>query len=78
MEEINERIAKDIEAFNENAKLLNEGELDPTEIEIVRLAKDYCADAKAWMEKKDLYTAFASISYAHGLLDSLLKLNKKA
>ncbi len=78
MDEITERIAKDIAAFNDNVKLLDERDLNADEIEIVRLAKNYCDDAKAWLGKKELYTAFASISYAHGLLDSLLKLNKKS
>ncbi len=77
MEEIEERIAKDIKKFNENAKILDEHTLGPKEIEIVRLAKNYCDDAQAWLDKKDFYTAFASISYAHGLLDTLLKLNSE-
>ncbi|MDE1873565.1 MAG: DUF357 domain-containing protein [Candidatus Micrarchaeota archaeon] len=77
MEEIADRIAKDIIKFNENVKVLDEHGLGPKEIEIVRLAKNYCDDAGAWLKKKDFYTAFASISYAHGLLDTLLRLNSK-
>lgn len=77
MEEIEERIAKDIRKFGENVKILDEHKLGPKEIEIVRLAKDYCDDAGSWLGKKDYYTAFASISYAHGLLDTLLKLNSE-
>ncbi len=75
MEEIEERIEKDIRKFNENVKILDEHKLGPKEIEVMRLAKNYCDDAGSWLEKKDFYTAFASISYAHGLLDTLLKLN---
>ncbi|MCL5239139.1 MAG: DUF357 domain-containing protein [Candidatus Marsarchaeota archaeon] len=77
MQEIGERIEKDIGKFHENVKLLDESELGPKEVEIIRLAKNYCDDAQAWIEKEDFYTAFASISYAHGLLDTLLKLNSK-
>ena len=78
MQEIGDRIMKDIEKFNANAKILQEAELDEKEMEILRTAKDYCEDAKSWLDKKEFYNAFASVSYAHGLLDSLLKLNNKA
>lgn len=78
MEEINERIANDITAFDKNVKVLEEHQLDEKEAEILRLAKNYREDAKSWLEKQDLYSAFASISYAHGLLDSLLKLNNES
>ena len=77
MEEIPERIANDITAFNDNLKTLNEHKLGPQELEILRLAKDYCDDAKSWLDKKDFYSLFASISYAHGLLDALLRLNNE-
>ena len=78
MQEISERIAKDIDKFKTNAKILQEALLDEKEMEILRTAKDYCDDAKSWLDKKEFYNAFASVSYAHGLLDSLLKLNNKA
>jgi hypothetical protein len=77
VEEISERITNDINAFNENVKKLDEHALGPQEIEIVRLAKDYCDDAKSWLEKKDFYSSFACVSYAHGLLDALLKMNNE-
>lgn len=77
MEEIAERINNDISAFNENAKKLGEHRLGPQEIELLRLAKDYCDDAKSWLGKQDFYSAFASISYAHGMLDALLRLNNE-
>ncbi len=57
--------------------MLKDGKLTEKEIEILRLARNYCDDSQAWLDKKDFYTAFASISYAHGLLDCLLKLNQK-
>jgi hypothetical protein len=75
VDEIAERIARDIRKFNENVLLLDEHRLGPKEVEIVRLAKNYSEDADAWLRKKEYYNAFASISYAHGLLDTLLKLN---
>ncbi|MCL5419701.1 MAG: DUF357 domain-containing protein [Candidatus Marsarchaeota archaeon] len=43
-------------------------------MEIVSLAEMYASDSEAWLRKKDYYTSFCSIAYAHGLLDSILKL----
>ncbi|MCK5636423.1 MAG: DUF357 domain-containing protein, partial [Thermoplasmatales archaeon] len=31
-------------------------------------------DSKYYLEKKDYFTAFGCINYAHGLLDSILKI----
>ncbi len=79
--DVEERIEKDIEKFSDSVKKFEGFEGKP-EISyddlrnIFELAKMYASDSKAWLEKKDYYTAFASISYAHGLLDSLLKLLK--
>ena len=33
----------------------------------------YASDSVAWLKKKDYYTSFSSISYAHGLLDAIRK-----
>ncbi|MDE1854893.1 MAG: DUF357 domain-containing protein [Candidatus Micrarchaeota archaeon] len=77
MEKIADRIAKDIRKFSENVRILDEHKLGPKELEIVRLAKNYSDDAGSWLEKKKYHNAFASISYAHGLLDALLKLNSE-
>lgn len=50
--------------------------LGPDEREVVDLAKMYAEDCKAFLLKKDYYTSFASISYAHGLLDAIRKLKQ--
>ena len=77
MQSIEERIEKDIHMFDEGVTEFNGMELDATEQEVLSSAKNYRKDAAAWLERKDIYTAFASISYAHGLLDALRRLAKK-
>ena len=37
----------------------------------------YYRDAFSFLSKEDFYTAFASINYAHGLLDAILKIYGK-
>ena len=74
MEEIEKRIKKDIEMFNKNIEKINENksELNPALKKIVSLSKMYASDANSYFEKKDFYTSFSCISYAHGLLDAVL------
>jgi hypothetical protein len=67
------RIAKDIEEFKVNVK---EVEDQKDKSRIVELAKMYASDAKSYLDKDDLYTAFSCISYAHGLIDALRELVK--
>jgi hypothetical protein len=43
----------------------------------VELASMYYKDTLSFLSKEDYYTAFASINYAHGLLDAILKLHGK-
>ena len=74
MEEIVARIKKDINLFQDSVAKLKAVELAGREKEVYDLAVDYRNDAGSWLEKKDFYTAFASISYAHGLLDALIKI----
>lgn len=74
--EIEERIAKDIGKFEGSLEELKPKRLSDKEAEVVELAKMYAKDAEAWMRKKDFYTAFASISYAHGLLDAIKRLEE--
>lgn len=73
MEDVEERIAKDLVLFPERLAKLKEVELGAKEKEVVDLAAMYFKDTESWLEKGDLYTAFASISYAHGLLDAVLR-----
>ena len=72
--EIEERIRKDIGIFSDNIKKIELEKLDGKEKDVVELAKMYASDASSWLEKKDYYTSFSSIAYAHGLLDAVLKM----
>lgn len=68
-----ERIKKDIVLFKQNIKRLSEKDkqLKPAE-----LALQYYQDAQFYLEKKDYFTAFGCINYAHGLLDALVFLTQ--
>lgn len=67
-----DRVKKDIEMFEKNLSRINiEGE---KEKEILNLAESYYNDAKYYLEKGELFTAFGCINYAHGLLDAIIKL----
>jgi len=68
---IEERIKKDIKLFEENRK-----EVDDTQI--LEMAERYYQDAKFYLEKRDFFTAFGCINYAHGLIDAVrMKENRK-
>ena len=73
-QDIVERIEKDIRMFHESIEKLKAVELSEREKEVADMAADYCKDAGSWLAKGDYYTSFASISYAHGLLDALLRI----
>lgn len=77
MVEIEERIIKDIKAFNDNMKKIDKEKIQMEQKKIIELAEMYANDSKSFLDKKDYYTSFSSIAYAHGLLDSILKLNGK-
>jgi hypothetical protein len=64
----NERIKKDILLFKQNIKKLSgkHKHLKPVE-----LALQYHQDAQFYLEKRDYFTAFGCINYAHGLLDAV-------
>ena len=64
----NERIKKDILLFKQNIQKLSgkNKQLKPAE-----LAMQYHQDAQFYLEKKDYFTAFGCINYAHGLLDAV-------
>jgi hypothetical protein len=72
--EIRERIAKDIWKFSETMARLSGIKMSAEEERVIELAKMYASDAGAWLQKGDYYTAFSSISYAHGLADAILKI----
>jgi uncharacterized protein len=74
--EIEARIRLDIDKLAESIATLKSKDIDGKSKKIVELAEMYAKDAESWLGKKDFYTAFASISYAHGLLDAIKKLNE--
>lgn len=43
--------------------------------EIIQMVENYLSDAKFFEGKKDFVNAFAAINYAHGWLDSGVRLN---
>lgn len=75
MVRIEDRILKDIEIFKTNIKEINKDSIDSKQRKIVELAEMYAKDSKSFFDKKDYYTSFSAIAYAHGLLDSIRKLN---
>ncbi len=77
MASIVERIVKDIGIFDTNMLLMDKVALEPKQREILELAKMYAKDSRSFLEKKEYYTSFSAIAYAHGLLDSIRKLNGK-
>ena len=71
----NIRIKKDIDMFETNLIQLLKKNLKLTEKQkkTIELAKQYYSDSKYYLEKKDFFTAFGCINYAHGLLDAIIK-----
>ncbi len=84
LDDIKARIDKDIAMFYENDiktyHMPEEAENSKSVNHVVDLSVMYAKDAKSYLDKGDLFTAFASISYAHGLLDSVKEIffNKDA
>jgi hypothetical protein len=72
---IKERIEKDIRMFYDNLDKL-ENITDGDILKVIELSKMYASDAKSYLDKGDLYTSFSCISYAHGLLDAVIKMEK--
>ncbi|HUC38881.1 MAG TPA: DUF357 domain-containing protein [Candidatus Acidoferrum sp.] len=67
---IEARIRKDIGSFYSNlAKVSKEKAKEYAKI--IEMAKMYASDSESYLAKKDFYTSFSCISYAHGLLDSV-------
>jgi uncharacterized protein len=67
------RIEKDIVMFEENLPKLDNKKLIEKQKKTVELAKQYYKDSIYYLEKKDYFTAFGCINYAHGLLDAIIK-----
>ncbi|OWP53293.1 hypothetical protein B2I19_05145 [Thermoplasmatales archaeon ARMAN] len=60
--------------FGDSLKLLSGTKLDGKMSSVVEMAKLYASDAQSYLDKGDILTAFSCISYAHGLMDSILSL----
>ena len=71
----NIRIKKDIVMFEKNLNKLGIKNKTLTELQkkTLELSKQYYNDSKYYLEKKDYFTAFGCINYAHGLLDAIIK-----
>jgi hypothetical protein len=67
------RVHKDIVMFEKNIARLHDKTMSEAEKKIIDLAKQYYEDTKYYSEKKDFFTAFGCVNYAHGLLDAILK-----
>ena len=65
------RIEKDIVMFEENLQKVND-EIKLENSKVLELASQYYEDSKYYLDKKDYFTAFGCINYAHGLLDSII------
>lgn len=68
------RIESDIVLLREALKKLKP---EPGQEKLFDMARRYCDDTEYHLKKGDMVTAFGSINYAHGLLDSLKFLGKK-
>ena len=67
------RIQNDIVMFEENLLKIYQKNLSDKEKKTIELANQYYKDSKYYLGKKDYFTAFGCINYAHGLLDAILK-----
>ena len=67
------RINKDIVMFEENIEQIKDKKVVESQEKTIELASQYYEDAKYYLEKKDYFTAFGCINYAHGLLDGVIK-----
>ncbi len=75
--DIEKRIEKDIRMFDENIVKISVPNGDKGMARVVDLSKMYASDARSYLQKKDFYTAFSCISYAHGLLDAIKEILAK-
>ncbi len=66
-----QRIEKDLELFEKTMKKA----INKRNIKIISLSNNYYNDSKHYLKKKDYFTAFGCINYAHGLLDAYLSSN---
>jgi hypothetical protein len=61
-------------ALKEARKNIIKGKEDYAK-EIIEMAENYLSDAKHFWEKEDFVNAFAALNYAHGWIDSGVRLD---
>jgi hypothetical protein len=59
-----QRIKKDIVLFEQHVREIPSNK-------VVAMANRYYQDTKYYLARKDFFTAFGCINYAHGLLDAV-------
>ena len=59
--------------FEENLQQINKVNINDRQKKILELATQYYEDTKYYLGKKDYFTSFGCINYAHGLLDAIIK-----
>lgn len=72
-----EKIKKYYSLTNKALKIVKKAVIKGKEAqarEIIEMASNYTSDAKYFEKKKDLVNAFAAINYAHGWIDSGVRL----
>jgi len=75
--DIKRRIEKDIDLFYKNVGAARNASVNDKRLStIIELSEMYAKDSKSFLDKGDFYTAFASINYAHGLLDAVSEMTK--
>jgi len=66
-----QRIEKDLREFAASVREVEEAR-PPEELkENIERARNYYEDSKYFYEKGDLFTAWGTINYAHGVLDAV-------
>lgn len=61
-------------ALKEIKKKIIQGKEEPAK-EIINMVENYLSDARHFESKKDFINAFAAINYAHGWIDSGVRLD---
>ena len=67
------RVKKDIVMYEENIIKTQKLKLTDSQNKTIELASQYYNDSKYYFDRKDFFTAFGCINYAHGLLDAIIK-----
>lgn len=74
---IEERIKKDVALFEKSIAELDSLPVTNHEEEVIDHAKRYYEDTKYYQEKRDYFTAFGCINYAHGLIDGIKRQRRR-